>query len=80
MRLAYGTDRKKIDDYYHFKWFEQFSLLVTDLVFTCPNYDIALSVSPNNTYFYRYAVDAICSVASVTEDCEGFSCYGIWLV
>jgi carboxylesterase type B len=66
------------------KWFEddldmddaieQFSLLVTDSVFTCPNYDTVLSVSPNNTYFYRYAVDAICSVASVTEDCEEFSC------
>lgn len=37
-------DRKKIDDYYHFKWseddpnmddaIEQFSLLVTDSVFT----------------------------------------------
>ena len=86
VRLAYGSDIRKIDDFYRFVWFEededlddaieQFSLLVTDSVFTCPNYDMALAVSPANTYFYRYAVDAICSVASESEDCVGFSCHG----
>ena len=84
--LAYGTDRRKIDDYYKFVWhesnedmddaIEQFSLLVTDSVFTCPNYDMAMGLGQNNTYFYRYGVDAICSVATNTEDCEGFSCHG----
>jgi hypothetical protein len=86
IRLAYGSDIRKIDDYYKFIWFEdeedwddaleQFSRLVTDSVFTCPNYDMAMAVSPTNTYFYRYAVDAICSVASESEDCVGFSCHG----
>eukprot|EP00956_Cyclotella_meneghiniana_P032158 scaffold87032_cov30-Cyclotella_meneghiniana.AAC.1 len=84
--LAYGTDRRKIDDYYKFVWhesnedmddaIEQFSLLVTDSVFTCPNYDMAMALGQNNTYFYRYGVDAICSVATNTEDCKGFSCHG----
>ena len=89
IRLAYGLDIRKLDDYYKFVWFEddedmddaieQFSLLVTDSVFNCPNYDMASAIGIKNTknvFFYRYAVDAICSVASEPEDCEGFSCHG----
>ena len=85
-RLAYGLDIWKIDDYYRFQprsddedmddAIEQFTLLVTDSVFTCPSYDFARAISPTNTYFYRYAVDAICSIASDSTDCEGFSCHG----
>ena len=89
IRLAYGSDIRKLEDYYKFVWFEddedmddaieQFSLLVTDSVFNCPNYDMVSAIAIKNTknvYFYRYAVDAICSVASESEDCEGFSCHG----
>lgn len=85
-RLAYGLDIWKIDNYYRFQSrnedeslddaIEQFTLLVTDSLFTCPTYDMARAMSPTNTYFYRYAVDAICSVASDPTDCEGFSCHG----
>lgn len=81
MYIAYGWDILKFDNYYQFNKslddgpIEQFTNLVTDSVFTCPNYDMARDLSATS-YLYRYAVDSICSVATKPDDCIGHSCHG----
>jgi len=93
---AYGIDVVKLNQYYKYQTGddvevnpqttfdtapEQFANLITDSVFTCPNYDMARGVAAReepyqNTYYYRYGVDAICTVANTLGDCQGFSCHG----